>query len=195
MADVSIAHDLDHTIGGSLSITAPDVDVTSTIGGQLGLVMTGDSTKPITTLVQGDPDKPVAALLTGDSTKPITTLVQGDPDKPVAALLTGDSTKPITTQLQGDPNKPIATTIDLKNLPHFSLQDIKDLKNGRVRVPNYNQFCFKVFGIEVFNWCLGGEAQVISEPYEPNAYEKCEIPCCEVDTRPFPETQKTDGHG
>jgi hypothetical protein len=177
MPDVSVFQDLDHTIGGSLSITAADVDVTAT------------------TTIVGRATEPVAVLVTGDPSKPVTTQVQGDPNKPIATLLTGDTSKPITTQLQGDPNKPIATTMDLKNLPHLSLQDIKDLKNGRVRIPNYNQFCFKIFGIEVFTWCLGGEAQVISEPYEPNAYEKCEIPCCEVDTRPFPGKDNKDKTG
>lgn len=168
-------YDFDHTIGGGLAIST-------------------DSNVTATTTVVGNANQPVAMLMTGDPNKPITTQIQGDASKPVASLVTGDRTKPVTTLLIGDASQPVASTVEVLNLPRFSLQDIKDLKNGRVRIPNYNQFCFKVLGIEVFTWCLGGEAQVISEPYVPNAYEKCEIPCCDVDTRPFPENDSTRGH-
>lgn len=162
---------------GSPSI--PDnYDFDHTIGG--GLAISTDSNVTATTTVVGNANQPVGLLMTGDPAKPVTSQVQGDRNKPVTTLLIGDA------------SQPVASTVEVLNLPRFSLQDIKDLKNGRVRIPNYNQFCFKVLGVEVFTWCLGGEAQVISEPYVPNAYEKCEIPCCEVDTRPFPENDSTN---
>jgi hypothetical protein len=77
--------------------------------------------------------------------------------------------------------------VDILNLPHFTLQDIKDMMKVRMRIPNYSNVCFKMFGVEFFSICIGGEGQVITEPYVPNAAEKCEVSCCEPDTRPFPE--------
>lgn len=105
------------------------------------------------------------------------------------AKLTGDPAQPIATLLIGDPAKPVATDskIELLNLPKFTLQDIKDMMKVRVRIPNYSQVCFKLFGQEIFSICINGEGQVITEPYVPNAAERCEVECCEPDTRPFPE--------
>lgn len=130
----------------------------------------------------------VKTTVVGDPNQPVATLVTGDPNKPVASLLTGDPAKPITTTLQGNSQSPIASTVDVLNLPHLSKQDIKDLLTPeiRMRIPNYNQICFKLFGVEIFNICLSGESQVITEPYKPNAYERCEVICCEPDTREFP---------
>ena len=122
----------------------------------------------------------------------ITTHLVGDPARPIATLLTGDPAKPMTTLITGDPNKPVA--MEILNLPRFSLQDIKDLKTGRMRIPHYNQLCFKIFGLDIFSFCLSGESQVISDHYEPNAYEKCEIPCCEIDIRPFPGENPSSPH-
>ena len=95
--------------------------------------------------------------------------------------------------LKGDANEPVATDskLEILNLPRFTLQDIKDMMKVRVHIPNYSNVCFKVFGVEVFSVCMSGEAQVITEPYVPNAAERCETNCCEPDTRPFPE-QRTD---
>ena len=80
--------------------------------------------------------------------------------------------------------------VDLLNLPHFTLQDIKDMMKVRMHIPNYSTICFKMLGMELFSICIGGEAQVITEPYVPNAAERCETNCCEPDTRPFPEGPK-----
>lgn len=93
--------------------------------------------------------------------------------------------------LKGDAKEPVVTDskIELVNLPRFTLQDIKDMMKVRVHIPNYSNLCFKVFGVEMFSMCMNGEAQVITEPYVPNATERCETGCCEPDTRPFPETQ------
>ncbi|MBC7875336.1 MAG: hypothetical protein H7Y01_15150 [Ferruginibacter sp.] len=96
--------------------------------------------------------------------------------------------------LKGDPNAPVYTDskIDLLNLPHFTLQDIKDMMKVRMRIPNYSNICFKAFGMEVFSICVSGEGQVITEPYIPNAAERCETDCCEPDTRPFPDQKGND---
>lgn len=106
----------------------------------------------------------------------------------VNANLTGDPAKPIATLIIGDPAKPVSTDskIEIMNLPRFTLQDIRDMMKVRARIPNYSQVCFKVFGQEIFSICMNGEAQVITEPYVPNAMERCEVECCEPDTRPFP---------
>lgn len=95
--------------------------------------------------------------------------------------------------LKGDASEPVATDnkLEILNLPRFTLQDIKDMMKVRVHIPNYSNVCFKVFGVEMFSVCMSGEAQVITEPYIPNAAERCETNCCEPDTRPFPE-QRTD---
>lgn len=119
-------------------------------------------------------------------------LVVGDKARPVATLLLGDPTQPLTTTIQGNKDKPVVSHVDLLNLPHLSKQDIKDLLTPeiRMRIPNYNQISFKFLGIELFNVCLSGESQVITEPYVPNAYERCEADCCEPDTRPFPQSSQ-----
>ncbi|HOZ85514.1 MAG TPA: hypothetical protein PK191_08485 [Niabella sp.] len=83
--------------------------------------------------------------------------------------------------------------VEILNLPRFTLQDIKDMQKVRVHIPNYSNICFKVFGMELFSICMNGEAQVITEPYIPNAAERCEDNCCEPDTRPFPERGNPNG--
>ena len=134
----------------------------------------------------------ISSLNTNLTIQPIdvTTKVVGDPKQPVTALLKGDPAAPITSRLEGNPDQPVATTSDitLKNLPEFTKEDLKDLLTPevRMRIPNYNQVCFKLLGVELFSICLSGESQVITEPYVPNAYERCEVICCEPDTRPFP---------
>lgn len=97
-------------------------------------------------------------------------------------------------KLTGDPKEPVSTDskVELMNLPRFTLQDIKDMMKVRMRIPNYSNLCFKVMGMELFSLCMSGEGQVITEPYVPNAAERCETDCCEPDTRPFPERDKTD---
>lgn len=97
--------------------------------------------------------------------------------------------------LKGDADEPVSTDskLELLNLPRFTLQDIKDMMKVRVHVPNYSNVCFKVLGVEMFSVCMSGEAQVITEPYVPNAAERCETDCCEPDTRPFPDPQRTAG--
>ena len=165
---VSIPSTYTYNIGGGLSISVPMMNVTSK--------------------VTGDKSQPIAVHMTGDASQPIVTNIQGDPNKPVTTTIQGNKDKPITTTIQGNRNEPVATEIELLNLPRLSKQDIKDLLTPeiRVRIPNYNQVCFNFLGIEVFSICTSGESQIITEPYVPNAYERCELPCCQPDTRPFP---------
>jgi hypothetical protein len=117
------------------------------------------------------------ATIVGDPSRPLSTLIIGDPAKPVAALVIGDPLRPIATD----------SKMELLNLPRFTLKDIDHLRSTRVRLPNYSSIGFRFFGQEFFSICMNGEAQVITEPYVPNAMEQCESPCCEPDTRPFPE--------
>jgi hypothetical protein len=121
----------------------------------------------------------------------VNTNVNGTINSNVNANVTGDPAKPIATLLIGDPARPVATDskVELLNLPRFTLQDIKDMMKVRVSIPNYSQVCFKLMGVELFSICVNGEAQVITEPYIPNAKERCEDVCCEPDTRPFPENR------
>jgi len=144
----------------------------------------------------GDVNQPIATRITGDNANPLATRITGDPANPIATLVTGDPNKPVTVtaNLQGNPEKPIASTIEMLNFPRFTLADIKDLATPkiRVRVPNYTQLCFKLLGAEIFSICLAGEAQAITEPYVPNAHERCEVQCCEPDTRPFPQPGTRD---
>ncbi|MEZ4851953.1 MAG: hypothetical protein R3B93_25785 [Bacteroidia bacterium] len=171
---VSIPSNYTFTIGGGLSITVPLMEVNSK--------------------VTGDKSKPVALHVTGDENSPVTTMIKGDPNKPVTATLQGNPNQPITTTstIQGNRNAPVASEVELLNLPRLSKQDIKDLLTPevRVKIPNYNQVCFNILGVELFSICTSGESQIITEPYVPNAYERCEQPCCEPDTRPFPERDK-----
>jgi len=137
--------------------------------------------------------QPVRAQLTGDTNSPIATLITGDPGKPLATLVTGDPNKPVTTLLKGDAKNPIATTFELLNIPRLSLADIKDLLTPkiRVRMPNYEQVCLKLFGLEVFSVCLSGEFQTIIQGYEPTPRERCESDCPDLDKRPFPRDTQT----
>jgi hypothetical protein len=100
----------------------------------------------------------------------------------------------VAMQLIGDPNRPIGTNVDMamqiKNLPNFSLADIKDLiaelkkMKMRMRMPIQLDFGMSVFplnlwGINVIQFSICGEPQVIVDDYKPNAYERCEVDCDE----------------
>lgn len=154
----------------------------------------GNAPFDIHTTLDGSLDTTSTATIVGDPNRPLSTLLIGDRNKPLTTLVIGDRNQPLTTLLIGDPNQPISTDskIELLNLPRFTLQDIKDMMKVRVRMPNYSQVCFKLLGQELFSICLNGEAQVITEPYVPNAMERCETECCEADTRPFPERGNGD---
>ncbi len=127
--------------------------------------------------------------ITGDINKPVGTHITGDITKPVAGQITGDANKPVAALLTGDPAKPITSTVDLLNIPHLTLNDIKDIVTPKIRmhIPNYQQMSFKLLGIELFTWCMSGESEIITQPYIPNRFEECKIECPEEDLRPFPK--------
>jgi hypothetical protein len=156
---------------GSPSIPQ-NYDVTTHIDGGVAVATHLDGNLTTNTNLAGTVNTNLGGTLTTNST----------------AKLIGDPAQPLATLLIGDPNRPIATDskVELLNLPKFTLQDIKDMMKVRVRIPNYSQVCFKIFGQEIFSVCVNGEGQVITEPYVPNAMERCEVECCEPDTRPFP---------
>ncbi len=143
----------------------------------------------VNSLVTGDKSHPVATHVTGDKSQPVGTHVTGDKSQPIGTHVTGDKSSPVATLVTGDPNQPIGSQVELLNIPRLSKQDMKDLLTPEIRVhiPHYNQVCLKFLGMEVLTLCFSGESQVITEPYVPNAYERCEGSCCEPDTRPFPQ--------
>jgi len=111
----------------------------------------------------------------------IGTIVSGKLETDNVIKLTGDSKSPVSTD----------SKIEILNLPRFTLEDIKGLMKVRVRIPNYSNVCLKVLGVELMSVCMGGESQIITEPYIPNTQEQClNDDCCEPDTRPFPEQKK-----
>ncbi len=126
--------------------------------------------------------------ITGDKNKPVATYITGDKNNPVGSQVTGDVTKPIALRFSGDQEKPVASTVDLLNLPHLTLDDIKDIMTPKVRmhIPNYQQMSFKLLGVELFTWCMSGESEIITQPYTPNRFEECRIECPDEDLRPFP---------
>ncbi|WP_205479492.1 hypothetical protein [Sphingomonas arenae] len=98
----------------------------------------------------------------------------------------------VVMTLLGDPAKPVATKMDVSmtmtNLPEFKLQDIFDLvaalkkMSMRMRMPislNFGMtvFPFNLFGVDVVQFSICGEPQVILDDYKPNAYERCAVEC------------------
>jgi hypothetical protein len=66
-------------------------------------------------------------------------------------------------------------------------------KSNGYRIGNnrlYKSLPLKEYEVS-FEWQIRKhKGQVITEPYIPNAAERCEDDCCEPDTRPFPENEK-----
>jgi hypothetical protein len=98
----------------------------------------------------------------------------------------------LTMTVLGDAAKPVAAkmdaTVDVKNLPHFTMADflslIDTLKKPdlRARFPvqlnfGISVFPLNLFGIDALQFSICGEPQVILQPYVPNAYERCEVDC------------------
>jgi hypothetical protein len=98
----------------------------------------------------------------------------------------------VSMTLLGDPARPVATKMDvaveMTNLPKFSMGDILDLiaavkkTTMRVRMPvqmNFGMsvFPFNLFGVDVVQFSICGEPQVIVDDYVPNAYERCDVDC------------------
>ena len=139
--------------------------------------------------ITGDINRPIGTHITGDKNKPVASHITGDISKPIGTHITGDARNPVATLITGDPAKPVASTVDLLNIPHLTLNDIKDIMTPGVRmhIPNYQQFSFKLLGVELFTWCTSGESQIITQPFKPNRFEECKIECPDEDLRPFPK--------
>jgi hypothetical protein len=185
----NVNSNLSGTVGSSLS-----GGVNSTLSGEVGSKVSGEITvNSGTTEVKliGDPAKPIGSDINMDVN------IMGDKNKPVASTIdtkvTGDPSHPVATTLDtkitGDSNHPVASTMELLNIPRMTLNDIKDVLTPKIRmhIPNYQQMSFKVFGYELFSWCLSGEAEIITQPFVPNKFEECKIECPNEDNRPFPD--------
>jgi hypothetical protein len=98
----------------------------------------------------------------------------------------------VSMTLLGDPARPVSTKMDvaveMTNLPKFSMGDILNLiaamkkTSMRVRMPvqmNFGMslFPFNLFGVDVVQFSICGEPQVIVDDYVPNAYERCDVVC------------------
>ena len=114
----------------------------------------------------------------------------GDPGKPLAAQvqLIGDETRPVSAQVKllGDPKQPVSAKLDLSmflaNLPILTVADIEHFLKRRIRVPlnfrfGMSAFPLNLFGVDVVQFSLCGEPQVILDDYVPNAYERCAVEC------------------
>jgi hypothetical protein len=98
----------------------------------------------------------------------------------------------VSLTVLGDAEKPIAAkidaSVDMKNLPHFTVPDllslIKEVKRLDIRAcfpVNFkfgiSVFPLNLFGVDAVQFSVCGEPQVILQPYVPNAYERCEVEC------------------
>jgi len=96
----------------------------------------------------------------------------------------------VSMTLLGDPGKPVGAKVDvamtLKNLPEFTIGDIFKLidatKKTRMRMPvqmnfGVSVFPFNLFGVDVLQFSICGEPQIIVDDYVPNAYERCAVAC------------------
>lgn len=161
----------------------------------------GNVAEPLTALLRGDPNAPISlsALLEGDPAAPISALLKGDPNAPISAQITGNENAPITLKLEpleltatlkGDPQAPISTfsQFELLNFPRFTFEQILELietlktPNLRIQFPIDINFAFSIFpltlfGIDLMNFKICGESQIILHDYKPNAFERCEVDC------------------
>lgn len=98
----------------------------------------------------------------------------------VSMMLIGDQNRPVSTKM--------AAEMRINNMPDFTLDDIFRLiaalkqTKVRVRVPinlNFGMsvFPFNLWGVDVVQFSICGEPQVIIDDYKPNAFERCEIGC------------------
>lgn len=94
--------------------------------------------------------------------------------------------------LLGSEKDPVAAKMRvammMENFPVLSKQDIIDLietakkMKTRIRMPvqlgfGISVFPFNLFGIDVVQFKICGEPQVIIDDYLPNAYERCAVDC------------------
>lgn len=140
------------------------------------------------------PDIPSSYTITQRFDTPISigTTLAGGVKTELAGGIRTELAGGVSMTLLGDPARPVATKMDvamtLTNLPHFSIQDIKDLiaeakrMRVRMRMPvqldfGISVFPFNLFGVDVLQFSLCGEPQIILDDYVPNAYERCAVEC------------------
>jgi hypothetical protein len=66
-------------------------------------------------------------------------------------------------------------TVGISTLPDVNLR-IREIPSFRAHIPANFRLGFSVLGVELAALHLCGEAQVITEPYAPNACERCNAP-------------------
>jgi hypothetical protein len=90
--------------------------------------------------------------------------VSGLPDLTITEI---GAVGPVT--LDGIPDR---YTVAISQLPDLNLR-IKEIPSIRAHVPANFRLGFSVLGVEFAALSLCGEAQVITEPYEPTPCERC----------------------
>ena len=92
----------------------------------------------------------------------------------------------VEIELIGDPNRPVTTrmavSMTMANLPTFPLSFFERLLRRRIRMPinlrfGMSVFPFNLYGVDVIQFSICGEPQVIMDDYVPNAYERCAVEC------------------
>jgi hypothetical protein len=92
----------------------------------------------------------------------------------------------VEIELIGDPNRPVTTrmamAMTMTNLPTFPLSFFERLLRRRIRMPvnlrfGMSVFPFNLYGVDVIQFSICGEPQVIMDDYIPNAYERCAVEC------------------
>lgn len=74
--------------------------------------------------------------------------------------------------LAGIPNN---YTVSISHLPDLNLR-LKEIPNLRAHIPANFHLGFSILGFELAALHLCGEAQIITEPYNPNPCERCGTP-------------------
>ena len=78
---------------------------------------------------------------------------------------------------------PDTYTVGISSLPDLNLR-IKEIPSLRVHVPADFRLGLSVLGVELAALHLCGEAQIITEPYNPNPCERCGPTASRIDQGP-----------
>jgi hypothetical protein len=145
------------------------------------------------------PDIPTSYTITQRFDTPISvgTTLGGGVRTELAGGMRSELAGGVSMTLLGDPARPVATKMDvamtMTNMPQLKLQDLFDLiaalkkMNMRMRIPvslnfGISVFPFNLFGVDVVQFSICGEPQVILDDYVPNAYERCAVACDPCDS-------------
>jgi hypothetical protein len=134
----------------------------------------------------------ITTVSTADLTATTSAVLTGSRDAPIAMRL---DPLDVAATLKGDPGAPITAnaglTVDLKNLPHLTFEQITELvrtvtmARSRIRFPvNVNLglsvFPLTLLGIDALTFTVCGEPAIIRDDCVPD----CEEPCAEGDDPP-----------